>query len=234
MKSNKASTLLGMIAAVAIGAPLALAQTQTQPAAKPAHTAQPTAKPAQPAEAKKEDKKSDKIAVGQAAPDFVLTDTDGKEHKLSSSSGKIVVLTWFNAECPYVVKHYETNKTFVDLNKKYGDKVQFYAVNSGAPGSTGSGKERNAKAKKDWAIAFPILLDESGTTGKAYHARNTPFTVMIGADGKIAYMGAPDDDSSESLGKTNYIAKAIDELLAGKPVTTKETKPYGCAVKYKN
>lgn len=233
MKSNKASSLLCVFAALSLGS-VALAQNSTTAAGKPAaqHASQPaqTAKP----EAKKDDKKTEKFAVGQKAPDFMLADTEGKDHKLSSSAGKIVVLTWFNPDCPYVVKHYETNKTFVDLAAKYGDKVQFYAVNSGAPGATGSGKERNAKAKKDWAIGFPVLLDETGATGKAYHAKNTPYTVIVAADGTVAYTGAPDDDSSESLGKTNYIAKALDELLAGKPVSTKETKPYGCAVKYKN
>lgn len=230
MKSTKASTFLSVIAALALGAPAVLAQTSAQPAGKPA--AQAPVKAAQPE--KKHDKKAEALAVGQKAPDFVLTDTDGKEHKLSSSSGKIVVLTWFNPDCPYVVKHYEANKTFVDMNKKFGDKVQFYAINSGATGTQGSGKDRNAKAKKDWTIGFPILLDESGETGKAYGAKNTPFTVVIGADGKVAYMGAPDDDNSMSLGKTNYVSKAVDELLANKPVTTTTSKPYGCNVKYKN
>jgi peroxiredoxin len=232
MKSNKASTLLGVVAAFAFSASLAMAQSSAAPAAKPA---QPATTPAvKPAEVKKTDKKAEKLAVGQKAPEFMLPDTDGKDHKLGSSAGKIVVLTWFNADCPYVVKHFEANKTFVDLNAKYGTKVQFYAVNSNSPGTTGSGKERNAKAKKDWTIGFPILLDESGETGRAYNAKNTPYTVIIAADGTVAYTGAPDDDSSESLGKTNYIAKALDEMLAGKPVTTKETKPYGCGVKYKN
>ncbi len=224
MKLQKASTLLGLIAAFAIAAPAALAQSSAQPA-----------KPAGPTHAKDEKvKKADKLDVGQKAPQFTLADTEGKDHSLASSAGKVVVLTWFNADCPFVVKHFETNKTFTELNKKYGDKVAFYAINSNAPGKQGSGKERNAKAKKDWAIGFPILLDETGETGKAYGARNTPFTVVIAADGKVAYMGAPDDDRSENLGKTNYIAKAIDELLAGKPVSTSKTEPYGCAVKYKD
>lgn len=233
MKSQKASIVLGLFAAFALGAP-ALAQQSAQPAAKP--VAKPTAKQAEHAQptGEKDKHKAGKLEIGQKAPEFTLTDTDGKDHSLASAAGKIVVLTWFNPDCPYVVKHYEANHTFTDMNKKYGDKVTFYAINSNADGKTGSGKDRNAKAKKDWAIGFPILLDDSGQTGKAYGARNTPFTVVIGADGKVAYMGAPDDDRSENLGKTNYVAKAIDELLANKPVTTSQTEPYGCAVKYKN
>jgi MFS superfamily sulfate permease-like transporter len=106
------------------------------------------------------------------------------------------------------------------------------AINSNAAGEQGSGKETNAKAKKDWKIEFPILLDESGDTGRAYGATNTPHCFVIGADGKIAYMGAIDDDAGGKVGKTNYVSKAVDELLAGKPVTTSSTKAYGCGVKY--
>jgi len=227
MKSHKASTLLGLFAAFALGTPMVLAQSSAQPA-KPAAQSEHAHSHA------KTEKKSDKLEVGKKAPEFSLPDTDGKEHTLASSAGKVVVLTWFNADCPYVVKHFEANKTFTDMNKKYGDKVTFFAINSNAPGKAGSGKDRNVKAKKDWSINFPILLDESGETGKAYNSHNTPYTVVIAADGTVAYTGAPDDDRSETLGKTNYVAKAIDELLAGKPVTTKTTAPYGCAVKYKN
>lgn len=229
MKPMKAFTLLTIAAgALAFAAPSALAQNNaTAPKEK-------TAQPEKKVEKKVEKHADAKFAVGGAAPDFSLLDTEGKEHKLSSDQGKIVVLTWFNPECPYVVKHFEKNKTFADLYKKYHEKVQFYAINSGAAGEQGSGKERNAKARKDWGIDFPVLLDETGATGKAYTAKNTPFTVVIGADGKVAYAGAPDDDNSQNLGKTNYVAKALDELLAGKPVSTSSTRPYGCAVKYKN
>ncbi len=174
------------------------------------------------------------VKVGEAAPTFTLTDTEGKTYSLDSHAGKIVVLEWFNPTCPFIVKQHQVNKTITDMAKTYSAKgVVFYAINSGAAGQDGSGVEINAKAKKDWGLEYPILLDESGATGKAYGAKNTPLMVVIGTDGKVAYWGAIDDDSSaKTPGKTNYVAKALDELLAGKPVTTKESKPYGCAVKY--
>ncbi len=186
-------------------------------------------------EAKKDDKKAD-IAIGSQAPTFTLTDVDGKEHSLATytKQGQIVVLVWFNPDCPFVKKHYENGaNTFNDLAKKYADKkVVFLAVNSGAPGQQGAGKERNLKAKTDWKIEHPILLDEAGTTGKAYGAKNTPACYIIAADGTLAYMGAIDDNPGMKVGQTNYVAKALDELLAGKPVTTATTQPYGCSVKY--
>lgn len=172
--------------------------------------------------------------IGSIAPAFTLTDTDGKTISLSDFAGKIVVVTWFNPGCPFVKKHFENGaSTFNDLNKKYGEQgVVFVAINSGAPGKEGAGKEANSSVRKDWKIEFPILLDESGKVGKLYGAKRTPEMFIINKDGTLAYHGAIDDEPGKNIGKTNYVAKALDEILAGKPVTTTQTKPYGCTVKY--
>lgn len=240
MKTNRFLSLIAVGAGLAIAAP-ALAQ-ESAPAKKPTEHTQP-AHQDKPIE-KHTDKvkeatgaKSTGLDVGAAAPDFKLKDTDGKEVSLASLSkeGKVVVLFWFNPDCPFVKKHFTgDHKTFNDLAAKYRDKnVAVIAINSGSPGKEGAGLERNAKAKKDWNIGFPILMDETGATGKAYGAKNTPFTVVVGKDGKVAYMGAIDDnDGADAPGKTNYAAKAVDEVLAGTNVTTPKTKPYGCKVKY--
>lgn len=187
---------------------------------------------------KKADKKDSKagLTAGDTAPSFSLKDTDGKEHNLSDllKGKKAVVIQWFNPDCPFVVKHYgKQGNTFNDLNTKYGKDVTFIAINSGAKGKQGSGAERNSKAKKEWKMEYPILIDEDGTAGKAYNAKNTPLMVVVTPDSKVAYYGAVDDDNgADGPGKTNYVAKALDEILAGKEVTTKTTRPYGCAVKY--
>jgi peroxiredoxin len=186
----------------------------------------------------KSDKKDSKagLTAGDTAPSFMLKDLDGKEHNSSDlfKAKKATVIQWFNPDCPFVVKHYgKQGNTFNDLNTKYGKDVTFIAINSGAKGKQGAGVERNIKAKKDWKIEFPILIDEEGTVGKAYNAKNTPLMVVITPDGKVAYYGAIDDDNgADGPGKTNYVAKALDEIIAGKEVTTKTTRPYGCSVKY--
>lgn len=238
----KAGKLLASIAAFAVmtSASFSLAQNASQPATTtpPAKTEAPAAK----TEEKKYDKKAEKKAekhtataqVGSAAPDFTLVDVDGKEHKLSSYAGKIVVLEWFNPDCPFVKKHHDKNKTFANLYSTYkGKDVVFLAINSGAAGKEGAGKERNVKAKTDYKIEYPILLDENGTVGREYGAKTTPHMYVIDKTGILAYAGAIDDNESAStVGQTNYVAKALDEILAGKPVTTKTTKAYGCSVKY--
>jgi peroxiredoxin len=212
----------GVFALAFAGAPAAQAQSSAGQPAKVEHQ-----------DKAHKDKAGAAAKVGQRAPDFTLVDTDGKEHKLSSSSGKIIVIEWFNPDCPFVKKHHTVNPTFNDMYTKYAKDVQFYAINSGAPGMQGAGKDRNVKAKTEFNLQYPILLDETGEVGKAYGARNTPAMYVIAADGTLAYAGAIDDDNSpETAGKTNYVTKALDELLAKKPVTTSETTPYGCSVKY--
>lgn len=187
---------------------------------------------------KKDEKAVPDLKVGAPAPDFKLKDTTGKEWSLAdlTKSGKIVVLQWFNPECPYVKKHYDgEHKTFNEMNAKYKDKgVVLLAVNSGPAGGPGTGAERNVAAAKKWDMQYPILMDESQSVGLAYGAKNTPNMVVIGKDGKVAYTGAIDDnDGPEKPGKTNYVAKALDELLAGTSVSNSKTKPYGCHITYK-
>ncbi|MCA9288506.1 MAG: redoxin domain-containing protein, partial [Phycisphaerales bacterium] len=54
--------------------------------------------------------------VGEAAPDFALYDLEGNRYQLSdfTENGQIVVLEWFNPECPFVVKHHERFSTMLD------------------------------------------------------------------------------------------------------------------------
>jgi peroxiredoxin len=174
--------------------------------------------------------------VGEKAPDFTLPDTDGKAHTLSEllDGKKIVVLEWFNPDCPFILKHHQQNHTMIDLAARYRDRgVVWLAINSAAAGKQGADLERNRKAREEYQMPFPVLMDADGAVGKSYGAKTTPHMFVIAADGTLAYAGAIDDDRSPStLGKTNYVADAVDALLAGKPVPVKETPSYGCGVKY--
>lgn len=85
--------------------------------------------------------------------------------------------------------------------------------------------------------ATAILRDTEGTVGKLYGAKTTPHMYVINAEGTLAYQGAIDDkpstDSDDIPGARNYVEAALDEVLEGKPVTTGQTKPYGCGMKCK-
>lgn len=180
-------------------------------------------------------KKKPVLKVGDAAPLFVLKNLEGKEVSLKKvlEQKKIVVLEWFNPGCPYVKKHHLHNSTMRDLATKYKDKVVWLAINSSAEGKQGYGVDLNKESKKNWKIPYPILMDQDGKTGKAYGARRTPHMYVINAEGKLAYIGAIDNDtSSKTPGKVNYVEAAVTALLSGKAPETKKTKSYGCGVKY--
>ncbi len=176
-----------------------------------------------------------KAVVGQKAPDFTLTDAMGKEHTLSSYTGKgqIVVLEWFNSGCPYVVRHHEKYTTMTDLAGKYQGKVTWLAINSGAPGQQGYGQDKEAIEK--WRLNYPVLIDADGQIGRLFGAKTTPHMFIIDKSGVLAYAGGIDNDPADkkSTGeKVNFVAKALDEILAGKSVSEPETQSYGCSVKY--
>lgn len=175
---------------------------------------------------------------GQMAPDFSLQATDGKTTKLADFKGKWVVLEWVNPACPYVQKHYVT-KNMQALQKDSGGKgVVWLAVNSTNPSHQDYLKPA---AMGNWMKAQGgtprvTLMDQAGDTGRAYSARTTPQMLLIDPQGKVVYNGAIDDQRSANPEdvKTakNHLRAALDESLAGKPVTTAGTSPYGCSVKY--
>lgn len=176
--------------------------------------------------------------VGQPAPPFTLTDTSGKEHSLSDFKGKVVVLEWVNHGCPFVKKHY-SSKNMQKHQKAATDKgAVWLSICSSAPGKQGhmAAAEAAAMSADVGSSATAYLLDEDGKVGKAYNARTTPEMFVIDQNGVLQYMGAIDDkpsaDAADIEGAVNHVEKAVEEVLAGKPVTTSTTKPYGCSVKY--
>ena len=163
------------------------------------------------------------------APGFTLTDHNGKKVSLADYRGKIVVLEWINPKCPVSRRHY-TTPTMKSLATQYAPKgVVWLAVNSSNYATVASNKQWAEK----YELPYAILDDSAGKVGKAYDAKTTPDMRIIDKTGKIVYAGGIDDDPrGRNEKKTNYVAKALDELLAGKKVSTPKTKPYGCSVKY--
>src|SRR5216117_2583991 len=178
--------------------------------------------------------------VGAAAPDFSLPDASGKSHSLSEYKGKYVVLEWFNPECPFVKKHYGSGN-MQKLQQQYtGKGVVWLTIDSNAPGTEGNiTPEQAQKITASWKThQTALLLDPEGKARLAYGAKNTPDMVIINPEGKIAYEGAIESKATPNPAdipsSTNYVKAALDESLAGKPVTKPQTKPYGCHVTYKS
>jgi peroxiredoxin len=175
--------------------------------------------------------------IGKPAPDFSLTDLDGKEVVLASFKGKVVVLEWFNPGCPFVRASHTVGSLVDTAKRRMKDGVVWLAVNSGAAGKQGADVKANTEAVKTWSIPNPILRDPSGKIGKAYGATNTPNMFVIDRTGTVVYAGAI-DNSPDGEGKSpqggklvNYVDAALDDVAAGRPVKTAVTRPYGCTVK---
>jgi len=181
------------------------------------------------------------IPTGSTVSDMTVTDSNGKTHNLSDFKGKTVVLEWTNDGCPYVQKHYQT-ENMQNLQKSAtndGDTV-WLSVISSAPGKQGyvSGDEANTLVAKYDAAPTAVVLDPEGTMGKAFNARTTPHMYIIDPEQTLVYQGAIDDNRSANKatveGAKNYVAAALADLEAGRPVAEAETAPYGCSVKYKS
>lgn len=185
-----------------------------------------------------EETASPAVVVGKPAPAITAKDSNGADVTLDAYKGKIVVLEWTNNECPFVRKHYDT-KNMQDTQKYAAEKgAVWISVISSAPEKQGhvTPEKANEITTAEGATISHKILDESGAIGRLYGAKTTPHMFVIDASGNVAYMGAIDSDASfkpEAVkGATNYVRAAIDALVAGTPVTTAQTEPYGCGVKY--
>jgi peroxiredoxin len=176
--------------------------------------------------------------LGQPAPAFKAMDESGHERALSDFAGKPVVLEWTNSGCPYVGKHYGSGTMQALQAKATGEGVTWLTVSSSAPDTQGyfTGPTARAWKAKVHSAATAILLDSSGKIGREYGAKNTPHMFVIDKAGKVAYMGGIDDrpyaDPASLKGAKPYVALALADLKAGRPVATPVSKPYGCSVKY--
>jgi peroxiredoxin len=178
--------------------------------------------------------------IGQPAPDFAATASDGKSYRLSDYRGKYVVLEWHNNGCPYVGKHYNSGN-MQKLQKQWtGRGVVWFTIISSAPGRQGyvSAAEENQYLTKEHATPTAALLDPTGEVGHLYDAKTSPQMVVINPRGVMIYDGAIDDkpttDLSDVPGATNYVSLALEQAMAGKQVETPTTRPYGCSVKYRD
>lgn len=176
--------------------------------------------------------------VNEPAPDFSVTDTNGKVQHLADYRGKFVVLEWSNRECPWTRKQY-TSGNMQRLQHEWTAKgVVWFTVLSSAEGMPGyvTAADENAYLAKIQAAPTAVLLDPKGTLGHLYGAKTTPHMFIIDPNGVLIYNGAIDDHYSIQVSDVplskNYVDIALQEATSGKPVSNPVTRPYGCSVKY--
>ena len=165
------------------------------------------------------------VAIGQRAPDFMLADLGGKTHTLKDYLGKTVVVTFISARCPISNAYKDRIRAVADEYSKRD--VAFIGVNSNADESLEEMRAYAAKNKLD----FTILKDKGNVVADAYGAERTPKVYVIDGDGVMRYQGRIDNSQNPSMVKRNDLREALNEMLAGKPVSVAETRALGCMIK---
>lgn len=175
--------------------------------------------------------------LGDTVKDFSLSGSP-KERSLDSVKGKYIVLEWYNNGCPFVRKHYDSGN-IPKMQKDYKEKVNWLTINSSAEGKQGHIKDIAAAKElytKEQMSSLALLIDSNGRVGREFKAKTTPHFFILDPKGKLIYQGAIDSIASayqEDIAKAdNYVTAALDEALAGKPISQAKTRPYGCSVKY--
>ncbi len=173
--------------------------------------------------------------VGDTAADFKLKNVDGKMVSLGDYKNAKGFIVIFDCNtCPYSKAY---NERIIALNKKYASVgYPVVAINSNDPSkSSGDSFEEMVRVAKEKGYEFPYLVDESQTVAKSFGATNTPHVFVLTKDLKVAYIGAIDDSARKAEAVTKkYVETAVDELLAGKKVSTSKTKAIGCGIKWKS
>jgi peroxiredoxin len=176
--------------------------------------------------------------VGQPAPAFTATDSNGKTWSLADLHGKVVVLETTNHDCPYVGKHYRSANMQTQQREAAAKGVVWLTVASSATGEQGyvTAAQANELVKSSNAAPAAVLLDPQSKIARAYGATVTPHMYVIDAKGTLVYKGGidsiPSADIADIPKATQYVRVALDDVLTGKPIADASTRPYGCSLKY--
>ena len=177
--------------------------------------------------------------IGQPAPAFSGTDTDGRAVSLSELKGRTVVLEWTNHECPFVGRHYGSGQMQALQSAASADGVTWITIISSAPGEQGyvTAAEANQLTASRGAKPTDVILDPDGDIGRAYGAKTTPHMYVIDPAGVLVYAGAIDDQprnaGADPATARNYVKEALAAVKEGKAPAVTATQPYGCSIKYK-
>jgi peroxiredoxin len=165
-------------------------------------------------------------AIGTVLDDFKLPDLDGTERSLNSIKGKSgAVLIFISVQCP--------------VSNAYNERMEKLAVDYKAKGVNVVGINANATEPADAVKAhaadkhftFTILKDPGNKIADRLGATKTPEAYVIDASGKLVYHGRIDSSQNAANITANDLRDALDEMLAGKPVTKTGGAAFGCTIK---
>lgn len=170
--------------------------------------------------------------LGRPAPAFEAPDLRGATHRLSDYAGRWVVLEWYDPECPYTRKHYDSGN-LPRLEQKWTGRGVVWLTIYTADAPTGQQRDIAGRENHD---ASAVLLDRQGSVARAYEAKTALHMFVIDPHGTLVYNGAIDDRSTTDVADIarahNYVDAALTEGMAGRAISVPASRPYGCAVRY--
>jgi peroxiredoxin len=164
-----------------------------------------------------------KVLSGQAAPGFTLPDLDGVMHSLMDFRGRITILNFWSAECPWEER---SDRELSSLLPIWGEEVVLLSIASNKNESIDLlrlvAQERN----------LPLLLhDQHQVVADLYGAQTTPHVFVIDRQGILRYQGSYNDLTfRKRTPSRHYLNEAIEALMAGKQPELDQTPPYGCSI----
>jgi peroxiredoxin len=173
------------------------------------------------------------LQIGEKAPDFKLPATDGKTYQLSNFDDADVLVIFFTCNhCPYVIGSDEVTRKTVEKFTPQG--VKFVGINSNSKNTyTEDDFEHMVARMKQHKFPWLYLYDEPQEIAKAYGALRTPHFFVFDKDRRLVYTGRGVDNPRDTSRMTvNDLERALEEHLAGKPVSVPLTNPIGCNVKW--
>jgi thiol-disulfide isomerase/thioredoxin len=187
---------------------------------------------------------SPSLAIGSAAPAFALPGADGATHSIEDYAASPVLAVVFTCNhCP-AAQLYEAR-----LQRLYEDYrgrgVALVAINPDHPSAVPARDlaftdvgDSLAEMKTRAAyrhLEYPYLFDgDDQRTAKAFRIAATPQIFVFDRERTLRYEGRIDDNLQESKVTQHDARDAIDALLAGKPVTTTQTRAAGCVPVWRN
>lgn len=173
------------------------------------------------------------LQIGDTAPDFELPATDGKTYNLANfAEAKVLVVFFTCNHCPFVTGSDEVTRATVDRFKDQG--VGFIGIASNSANTYPTDDFDHMVARmNEHHFPWVYARDESQQVALAYGALRTPHFYVFDQDRRLVYTGRGVDDPRETDKMTvNDLDKALEELLAGQPVSLVVTNPIGCNVKW--
>lgn len=173
------------------------------------------------------------LSIGTQALDFSLKATDGKTYSLSDFKDYNTLVIFFTCNhCPYVINSDEVTRKTVERFQKNG--VGFVAINSNSANTVPADSfEGMVERMHQHQFPWHYLYDPSQKAAREYGALRTPHFFVFDKQRKLIYTGrGVDNPRDPSKIKVNDLERALEEHLAGKPVSVPLTNPIGCNVKW--